>query len=73
MNEHQERDPKRTPPRGQEEPGEDQTANEQMDEADRYATEMLRRLNDQLQAIVRNVGAALESLETRPEAAAVEA
>ena len=41
-------------------------ANEQMDEADRYATEMLRRLNDQLQAFTKNVGSALESLETRP-------
>ena len=39
---------------------------EQMDEADRYAAEMLRRLDDQLQLFAKNVRTALDSLETRP-------
>jgi len=51
----------------------DKLANQQMDEADRYATEMLRRLNDQLQVFAKNVSTALESLESRPlETASVE-
>jgi hypothetical protein len=37
-----------------------------MDEGDRYATEMLRRLDDQLQVFTKNVRVALDSLETRP-------
>jgi hypothetical protein len=41
-------------------------SSEQMDEADRYATEMLRRLDDQLQVFTKNVRIALDSLETRP-------
>ncbi len=48
-------------------------ANEQMDEADRYATEMLRRLDDQLQLFGKNVRIALDSLETRPVEAATPA
>jgi cell division septum initiation protein DivIVA len=48
-------------------------ANEQMDEADRYATEMLKRLDGQLQALTSNVKVALDSLETRPVEAGVEA
>jgi hypothetical protein len=41
-----------------------------MDEADRYATEMLRKLDEQLQRFGQNVRTALESLETRPVEAA---
>ena len=47
-------------------------AGEQMDEADRYATEMLRRLDEQLQLFGKNVRTALESLETRPIEVAAE-
>ena len=39
---------------------------EQMDEADRYASQMLHRLEEQLQAFSRNVRTALESLEPQP-------
>ena len=48
-------------------------ANEQMDEADRYAAEMLRRLDEQLQLFAKNVRTALDSLETRPIEAPVDA
>jgi hypothetical protein len=46
-------------------------SSEQMDEADRYATEMLRRLDEQLQMFAKNVRVALDSLETRPVEAGV--
>jgi cell division septum initiation protein DivIVA len=48
-------------------------ANEQMDEADRYAADVLRRLDEQIHTYARNVRAALESLEPRPEAEPVTA
>jgi len=44
---------------------------EQMDEADRYAAQILHRLEEQLQALSRNVRTALDSLE--PQAAEVAA
>jgi vacuolar-type H+-ATPase subunit H len=43
----------------------EQAANNQMDEADRYALEMLRRLEQQLNAFSATVRAGIESLEVR--------
>lgn len=43
----------------------EQAANNQMDEADRYALEMLRRLQQQLDAFSSTVRAGIESLEVR--------
>jgi len=46
-------------------------ANEQMEEADRYALEMLRKLEQQLDAFKGSVRAGIDTLEKRPEEAAV--
>jgi vacuolar-type H+-ATPase subunit H len=46
----------------------EQAANNQMDEADRYALEMLRRLHQQLEAFSATVRAGIESLEGREPA-----
>jgi hypothetical protein len=48
-------------------------AAEQMDEADRYALEMLRKLEQQLDAFMSSVRTGLESLDRKPEEAAVPA
>ena len=41
-------------------------ANQQMDEADRYALEMLKKLEAQLASFVITVRAGIEALETKP-------
>lgn len=48
----------------------EQTATNQMDEADRYALEMLRRLESQLQAFSSTVRAGIESLPSGKESLA---
>ena len=45
----------------------EQAASNQMDEADRYALEMLKRLQAQLAAFTTTVQAGIESLETARE------
>lgn len=47
----------------------EKSAGQQMDDADRYALEMLRRLEEQLQTFIGSVRSGIESLEQRPEAA----
>ncbi len=51
----------------------EQAANNQMDEADRYALEMLRRLEQQLNAFTSTVRAGIASLEERSAESGVEA
>lgn len=46
-------------------------ASEQMDEADRYAMEMLRKLEQQLDAFMSSVRSGINTLNRRPEEAAV--
>jgi hypothetical protein len=42
-------------------------AGEQMDEADRYALEMLRKLEQQLDAFMSSVRSGIQTLEQTPE------
>jgi hypothetical protein len=42
-------------------------ANQQMDEADRYALEMLKKLEAQIAVFMATVRAGIEALETKPE------
>jgi hypothetical protein len=41
-------------------------AGEQMDEADRYAMEILQRLSEHLGGTMKNVQVAIDAMETRP-------